>query len=168
MGSVMCGRDRSVVTTDVIFDDDSAGEAADIVALRVAGPRLLVRLIHCKFSKTTTPGRRVKDLYEVCGQSQRSGARRENLAGLLEHLERREARRIKKVGQPSRFEIGDRRVLRSIKNRLPELTPELQVLLVQPGLARGAATPDQLDLLAVTEHFLRDSYAVPLRVIGSH
>src|SRR5207244_307633 len=45
---------------DIVFDDDDTYEAADIVAIKVAGEHLLVHLFHCKFSKEDTPGSRVE------------------------------------------------------------------------------------------------------------
>jgi hypothetical protein len=57
---------------DVILDDDGSGEIADIVAMRIDAEGLLIRLVHCKYSHEDTPGRRVEDLYEVCGQAQKS------------------------------------------------------------------------------------------------
>ena len=40
---------------DIVFDDDGAGEAADIVAVKIAdgtrGRAILVEFYHCKYSK---------------------------------------------------------------------------------------------------------------------
>jgi hypothetical protein len=150
----------------IVFDDDDPGESADIVALRVDGARLVVQLFHCKFSGGAQPGARVVDLYTVCGQAQTSVSWRGDIERLLEHLERREAGR-RKAGKPSRFEVGDQDVLRSIRRRLHELSPVVEIIAVQPGLSRASASDDQLELLAVTQMYLLDTFAVPLRVIGS-
>lgn len=151
---------------DIVFDDDAAGEAADVVALRLDGDRLVVHLVHCKFSKERMPGARVKDLYELCGQAQRSVAWRGDLERLLEHLARREAKR-RRAGQPSRFERGSAAMLRRLHTRVHELVPEVTVFVVQPGLSRAQASNSQLELLAVTEFYLRERAAVPLRVLAS-
>jgi hypothetical protein len=62
----------------LIFDDDGAGEAADVVAVREISHgerrRLDVEFYHCKFSMASTSGARVDDLYAVCGQAQKSVA----------------------------------------------------------------------------------------------
>lgn len=55
---------------DVIFDDDGKGEIADVVALRITDSVVSVTLYHCKYSGADTPGARLGDLYEVCGQAQ--------------------------------------------------------------------------------------------------
>jgi hypothetical protein len=66
-------------TWEVILDDDGKGEVADIVAMKSTNIDLTLRLLHCKFSSVDQPGCRLKDLYELCGQAQKSGRRRANL-----------------------------------------------------------------------------------------
>jgi len=61
----------------IIVDDDGCGEAADVVAIRIndqnnARPMMEIDFYHCKYSKSDSPGARVGDLYEVCGQTQKS------------------------------------------------------------------------------------------------
>ena len=56
----------------VVIDDDGTGEVADIVALRVDDDRLVVHLTHCKYVSGGQPRAQVADLYEVCGQAQKS------------------------------------------------------------------------------------------------
>lgn len=59
---------------DVIFDDDSSGEAADVITIKVNDEKrvISVEFYHCKFSGEELPGARIDDLYQVCGQSQQS------------------------------------------------------------------------------------------------
>ncbi|AZC18530.1 hypothetical protein C4K40_3142 [Pseudomonas sp. CMR5c] len=45
-----------------MFDDDSAGEAADLVCINVEDTLIRLSLIHCKFSVATTSGQRIKDV----------------------------------------------------------------------------------------------------------
>ncbi|MBL8126772.1 MAG: DEAD/DEAH box helicase family protein, partial [Chloroflexia bacterium] len=90
---------------DIVFDDDERGEAADIVALKVANDRLIVHLYHCKYAGGDNAGARLDDLYVVCGQAQRSVYRRGDVAGLFDHLRLREVARVEKCGV-SRFARG--------------------------------------------------------------
>jgi len=158
---------------NVIFDDDGAGEAADIVAIAVAEEdgvnRIDVELYHCKYSSDINPGGRIADLYEVCGQAQRSvkwlvnrGARVE----LFVHLLRRNAMRIARQ-RPTRFERGDPDVLRDIRDKSQLYDLSLKIFVVQPGLSKAAATIDQMTLLAVTERYLKETYEIPFEVICS-
>lgn len=151
---------------DVVFDDDESGEAADIVAIRVEGVRMLFRLYHCKYSKREDAGARVDDLYAVCGQAQTSVHWRGRPEQLLDHLIHREAKRTSKGGV-SRFERGSLKLLTQLKRRLRLLQPEFQIFIVQPGLSAAAAKTDHLELLAVTELHLKETFAVPLVVIAS-
>lgn len=49
-------------TYDLIFDDDGAGEIADVVTIRITEGLVQVTLHHCKYSSAAMPGARVKDL----------------------------------------------------------------------------------------------------------
>jgi hypothetical protein len=43
----------------------------------------------------------------------------------------------------------------------------LKIFVVQPGLSKSACTPDQLELLGVTENHLMETYQLPFAVIAS-
>ena len=73
----------------LVFDDDAPGEVADVVCLSTSDTKLLVDLFHCKHSRPT-PGTRTKDLYEVCGQAQRSIKWQDDIDRFLLHLINRE------------------------------------------------------------------------------
>lgn len=151
---------------DIVFDDDDAYEAADIVALKVAGDRLLVHFFHCKYSSSEKPGARVDDLYAVCGQAQRSVYWKSDVASLFAHLRQREVSRVERYNI-SRFERGDLIKLDEIARHARFLTPEFTIYIVQPGLSKAAAETSQLELLAVTELYLQETYNIPLGVIAS-
>jgi superfamily II DNA or RNA helicase len=158
---------------DVIFDDDDKGEAADVVAVHVeektgGGRTIDVEFYHCKFSKSA-PGERIKDLYEVCGQAQKSihwMESHDKQVELFTHLLRREPRR--RGGRDfSRFEKGDRDELIKIREISRVCPIRLKIFIVQPGLSKGNASVDQLELLSVTENHLMETYNLPFVVIAS-
>ena len=153
----------------VVFDDDGTGEAADIVSLGIDGDRLLIDLHHCKYSSEANPGSRLGDLYEVCGQAQRSVHWRSDVGSLFRHLRGREQGRRTALGPNhfTRFERGDLVRLREVMKAAPRLVPQLRIFIVQPGLSRAIIGPRQLELLAATESYLMDTSAVPLRIIAS-
>lgn len=151
---------------DLVFDDDESGESADIVAMRVEDDRLLVRLYHCKYAHGANPGHRVADMYEVCGQAQRSVYWKGQTAGLIDHLTYRETVRLSKDGV-SRFERGSIKTLKLLKKKLRTLRPEFEIYIVQPGLSQAGAETAQLELLAVTEMYLKTTFAISLGVIAS-
>jgi hypothetical protein len=159
---------------DVLFDDDSPGEAADIVGVRVIGgleqpTEIKVDFFHCKYSRKEGPGGRVEDLYELCGQAQTSiwwAGSPAKKSDLFTHLMRREQLRRDK-GKATRFEIGSLEVLHTIREISKSLPVSLTITIVQPGLSRNRVSEDQLRLLGVTEHHLKETLALSFTVIGN-
>jgi hypothetical protein len=159
---------------DVVFDDDSAGEAADIVAIRILGgmdapTAIEVMLYHCKYSNRPLPGHRIDDLYVVCGQAQKSVAwvcSDNKKSDIFTHLLRREKDRVNN-GRPTRFELGDIDLLQTIREMSYMLPVSISVAIVQPGLSCAEVSPDQLHLLGVTENYLMETYQLPFQVIAS-
>lgn len=155
---------------EILFDDDGAGEAADIVGISLDSqtvPRLItVDLFHCKYSGGVTPGARIEDMYVVCGQAQRSVMwlhNKDRRTDLFAHLLKREAARVES-GRSSRFEIGSKDRLVQIRDLSRTCAVTLRICIVQPGLSKVAAAEHQLALLGVTEKFLMETYQVPLTV----
>jgi superfamily II DNA or RNA helicase len=154
------------VQYDCLIDDDAANEAADIVGLKVDGENLIVHLFHCKYSSEPTTGARVKDLYEVCGQAQRSARWRHDTERLLKNLLLRDNKRVRASGV-TRFEKGNPQLLVNIKSRCRFLRPQLAIFIVQPGLSQAQVKTNQLELLANTELYVRETSHAQLRVIAS-
>lgn len=151
---------------DIIFDDDGSGEVADVVAIRRSGRTLKVDLFHCKYSSEEKAGARAIDLYEVCGQAQKSVRWAERHDEFLKHLMRREGGRQKK-GEASRYEKGNSHDLHGLINQWRELRPEFSITIVQPGYSMAQADKAHLELLAATESFLMETWRIPLRVMMS-
>jgi superfamily II DNA or RNA helicase len=167
---------RELRTRDyhMIVDDDNKGEAADIVTIRLvddlANPSCIdVEFYHCKYSRAATPGARIKDLYEVCGQAQKSifwMSSPEKRTDLFTHLLRREARR-QQAGASSRYETGDGELLQTIREMSRLCPVSLKIFIVQPGLSKANATRDQLELMSVTENHLMETFQLSFGVIAS-
>ena len=156
----------------IIFDDDDSGEAADIVAIRLVGEpsaptSIDVEFYHCKYSSEDNPGQRIGDLYEVCGQAQKSIAwmsSPEKRSDIFTHLLRREAKR-QDDGGPTRLEAGDWELLQTVKEMSHLCAVKLSIYIVQPGVSKAQTTRDQLLLLAVTETYLLETRQIPFGVI---
>ncbi|MFA5064313.1 MAG: DEAD/DEAH box helicase family protein [Dehalococcoidia bacterium] len=146
---------------DIIFDDDDAGEAADVVTIKVEETHISVEFYHCKFSKEDKPGNRMEDLYTVCGQAQKSIHWMANRMDLFTHLLRRESQR------GNRFEIGNADQLQIIRTQCRYLPINLKIFIVQPGLAKASTSHDQQQLLSVTENYLMETYKINFGVIAS-
>lgn len=151
---------------EVIIDDDGPGELADVVAFRVDGDDLVVSLTHCKYSSEGAPGGRIGDLYEVCGQAQKCARWKRDTIRLFEHLIRREKHRLDRFGR-SGFEVGGPEALFDLEDRSRLLRTRFEIVVVQPGLSRAAASTQQLELLACTDLYVRETANASFRVIGS-
>jgi hypothetical protein len=157
----------------MIVDDDGKGEAADVVAIRLVGDvaapsEIDVEFYHCKFSRGALPGRRIEDLYELCGQAQKSiwwMYSPEKRTELFTHLLRRVAR-DREAGM-SRYEVGDDELLQTIREMSHLCPVSLRIYIVQPGLSKANVTRDQLELLSVTENHLLETFQIPFGVIAS-
>lgn len=152
---------------DVIFDDDGKGESADVVCIRKREKKLEVEFYHCKYSKKAKAGARIDDLYEVCGQAQKSIHWREDMPGLFSHMLRREPKR-KDGTESTRYEVGNETILITLREMSRFLPVELKICVVQPGVSKGSISYDQLQLLSVTENYLMETYMLPFEVIASH
>ena len=67
----------------------------------------------------------------------------------------------------TRFERGSLEQLAAISRRLRDLDPDFEITIVQPGLQKSSVSDGQRDLLAGTQLYLSETYAVPLSVIAS-
>ncbi len=139
---------------EVILDDDGKGEIADIVGLKADNIEVTLRLVHCKFSSSDKAGCRLGDLYELCGQAQRSARRRLSLPTTIDRLIARERGRMKK-GKTG-LERGTLEELYRLRDLVDQRRGRLEVVIVQPGLSRSVATAEALSLLASTESYVAD------------
>jgi len=152
---------------DLIVDDDGPGELADIVAARTVGDdELDLQFIHCKYSSEATPGARIDDLYAVCGQAVKSVPWKGRTEKMCRLLGKRESAREARTGV-SGFEFGDRSSLVALRRRARYMNVQLTITIVQPGLSAQAASEAQLDLLAATASYAKETFAADLRVLGS-
>jgi hypothetical protein len=141
---------------DVVIDDDTSGEVADVVAIRVDNDRLVVHLTHCKYVSGGVPRAQVGDLYEVCGQAQKSTQWRRNVTRLFEYRRRRERNRLELSGVTG-FMKGDASVLYGLEDTARLLRPEFTIAIAQPGLTQAGVSAAQLELLASTETYVYET-----------
>lgn len=113
-----------------------------------------------------SPGSRVADLYEVCGQAEKSVLWKQNICEVIERMKYRESRRMKLNGV-SRFEKGDLKKLSTIRNKLRFLPAKLDIFIVQPGVSASAITEDMHQILCGTQAYLLDTYGITLQMICS-
>lgn len=151
---------------DLIFDGDASGEVADVVAIRRQGRFLDVELYHCKFSSEETPGARVADLYEICGQAMKAVRWADPRSKFLQRLRRQEENR-QKAGHQTRFIVGDRSMLDEWLTNRRDLVPRFNMTLVQPGYSKAKANIEHLPILGSVQAYLHQTYNIGLRFWGS-
>jgi hypothetical protein len=150
----------------VVFDDDDQGESADVVGIAELADHIEVEFWHSKYANEDRPGARIKELYELCGQAQKSVRWLEMPRDLFTHLLRREPRNFK-GRSGTRYEVGAEKDLLRIREKADTQRVLLRIYIVQPGVSKGQASREQLELLAVTENYLMETLAVPFGAVAS-
>lgn len=151
----------------IVFNDDGAGEAADLVALRdIDSDEIVLTLIHCKGAYGGKVSSDIRNLYTVCGQAQKSIAvKHEGLKKLSIDLRRRHDIWARRGG--SRILKGDLKTLAYYVEKSRKAHVKFEVLIVQPGISADTLSADMSKLLATTELFLKRTTEADFRVIGS-
>lgn len=149
----------------IIFDDDDAGEIADVVTFIDGGDKILIQFYHCKYSHGDKPGARVADLYEVCGQAEKSVKWCQEPMTIIERLISRENSRARTGG--TRFEVGNIRKLKEIKNKMRVYPTKVEIAIVQPGIDETLLTEDMMRIISGSASYLLDTYGIELQVICS-
>lgn len=151
---------------DIIFDDDGKGEIADIIAIKSNAEKVIINFYHCKFSKKDKPGKRLDDLYQVCGQAQRSVYWKTKLEKMFRRMLERDRAYTNKYGV-SRFVLGDEELLNVYKNKIKVYDIQLEIYIVQPGVTKQHISNEMLKLLGVTQNWCQETYMIPFKVITS-
>ncbi len=152
---------------EVVFNDDDAGEAADLVCLKEEEESVRVVLTHCKFSGGATEGSRVKDVVEVTSQAVRSAVWRGNFERLHRHLLARLKLKGSGAGSRSRFLTGSLANLATIAKSTRVKPIDFEIVIVQPGVSCSRLSDDQRLVLGSGLVFLKQTIGVDARVICS-
>jgi len=155
---------------ELVFDDDDAGEVADVVAMRETDSAIQVTLIHIKYSSEDFPGGRREDVQEVCAQAAKSARwMTGTFDRLIGHLRNREAMlSSRRIQRGSRFFKGSMSLLKHLL-RASRLKPvNYHARIVQPGLSHKAYSSAQEAIIAAVSLYLQETANVDLDVYCSH
>lgn len=122
--------------------------------------------IICKYSNGDEPGSRLSDLYEVCGQAEKSTKWISNPKNIFNHLLVRESIRLNKNGL-TRYEVGNNKVVLELKNKLKVYTVLFEIFIVQPGVDKQKITHEMHQILCACESFINDTTGVQVKLIAS-
>ncbi|WP_348689215.1 DEAD/DEAH box helicase family protein [uncultured Pseudoalteromonas sp.] len=154
---------------DLVFDDDGAGEVADIVAIKNNDDKeLVIDLFHCKYCSkkngVARPGARVDDVYQVAGQAEKSVKWFGDKEKLILRLMDRERTRLNQ-GKASRIDKGKYEDLIHFAKVARYSTFKLGVAIVQPAISKAQVSEDQLSVLGATAAYIDEISGVKLRVV---
>lgn len=152
---------------DLIFNDDGAGEAADLVGFKdVSNDEIQLTLIHCKNAKGAKTSGQIENLYTVCGQAQKSiTVKHEGLVKLAKSLRSRHERWAKQGA--SRLLKGDWKTLSYFVEKSRKTRVSFQVIIVQPSVNEKTYSASMAKILANTELFLKRTTEANFRFVGS-
>ncbi|MGH9643531.1 MAG: hypothetical protein ACRD3Q_14045 [Terriglobales bacterium] len=139
----------------VILYDHGTGEVADFIAIEEDGDSTVISFYHCKGSGGPAAGARVDDVYEVCGQAQKSVAWA-SLARLQNRL---------KYRNPV-FVRGTEERLNEIFERAKDRRLRFEIKVVQPGISKAGLSAAMAECIGATSVHLM-GVSIPLEVIAS-
>ena len=153
---------------DIIYDDDNAGEIADVITLKQADNKIHIELYHLKFAQGGRVSDRIGNFYEVCGQAQKSANwKYKEAEELVDHMLRRETKR-EGANECSRIQKGDKETLvKLLKLAKKKIPVSYSIYIVQPGASKAGVSEEILTLLGVTDSYLKDKTGIDLQVITS-
>jgi hypothetical protein len=85
---------------------------------------------------------------------------------LFTHLLRRDSLRVSKR-RPTGIELGSAEKLREIREMSRVSDVRVAVYVVQPGLSKAQASNQQLELISVTENYLKETYQLRFGIVAS-
>lgn len=148
----------------IVFNDDGAGEVADLVCISESKNAIEVDLYHCKYcSNNAGPGARVADTYEVSGQASRSVKWNNNGSALFERLLQRYQNGL--VDGFNRLLKGNNLELDLLRNKCRDKRVVLRFNIVQPAIARSKVSEEQLRVLGSSYAFIKATTGQELKVI---
>ncbi|MBL3768480.1 DEAD/DEAH box helicase family protein [Bacillus cereus] len=151
-------------TSNIIFDDDGSGEIADVVSVKIDKEhrKVVFHLYHCKYSHGERAGARVSDLYEVCGQAEKSIMWNDNVLEIVQRMIERENTR-QRNHEETRFEKGDLQTLHMLKKMIKSgFETEFEISIVQPGVSIVEITNSMKQIILATDTYLKDTYGIRL------
>ncbi len=151
---------------DVVFDDDGAGEAADLVCIKLEKDHIRLCLVHCKFSGGDKAGARVKDVVEVASQAVRSARWPGRFSHLLRHLKNRKSR-YKQKWTREHFLKGNLSDLAKFQKAEKFMEVRTSIFVVQPGISKANISDSQTTVLASAAAYLKQTLNIDLGVICS-
>ncbi|WP_235848861.1 MULTISPECIES: DEAD/DEAH box helicase [Bacillaceae] len=152
----------------IIYDDDGSGEIADVLTITEEDHIIKIQMYHLKYAKVGKVSNDIGNLYEVCGQAQKSTHwKYKDGKEFFNHLLRRKVKYHNK-SSCSRIEKGSENELEILKDKAKKRMPmTFEIFIVQPSISKNNVSQDILNLLGVTENYIKETTGIDLKVICS-
>ena len=159
---------KIIADYDYLIDDDGSGEIADLVGINNSSNIIDITLFHLKFAREGRVSKSIENLYQVCGQAQKS-VRWKYVGGykLFNQILRRNEKKLDRGKSSSLLKgsLEDVLKLREEASNRKEL--RFHVVIVQPGMSKSTCTPAMKILLGGTVNVLHEMANIDCRVICS-
>lgn len=152
----------------VLIDDDGAGEVADLIGFNDDETGIDITLFHLKYAKDGKASGDINNLYQVCGQANKSirwkySHSRKLFDRILKRNERKETK-----GHPSSIISGAiEDLVRYREQALNSKALRFHVAIVQPGLSKAKCSEEIQIVLGNVQQFLKEVSAIDLKVYCS-
>lgn len=152
---------------DIIYNDDNSGEIADIIAIKDLPNEIKVEFYHLKYAVNGVVSNEIKNLYEVCGQAQKSLIwNHRDGDKFINHLLKRESLKNKK--SQTRLKKGTLEDLEQLLQVVKITKPIVfDIYIVQPGFSKQNVSDSILYQLGVTSNHIKKQGNINLKVISS-
>lgn len=152
---------------EILYNDDNSGEIADIITIKNLENEIKVEFYHLKFALNGVVSNEIKNLYEVCGQAQKSLIwKYKDGYKFINQLIKREVLKGK-AGQ-TRLKKGTLDDLDKLLQIAKVTKPvSYDIYIVQPGFSKQNASDAILYQLGVTANHLKKQGNINLKVISS-
>ncbi|MDR2206720.1 MAG: DEAD/DEAH box helicase family protein [Flavobacteriaceae bacterium] len=153
---------------DIIFNDDNSGEIADIVAIKNTDDVIQIDLYHLKYASGGKVSNEIKNLYEICGQAQKSliWKHKEKNEDIFNRLLKREYKK-NKDNKKTRLRKGTFKDLERFHGISKMKPMKFNIIIVQPSISKDSVSQPILNLLGVTANHLKKEGGIDLKVISN-
>lgn len=151
-----------------VVDDDGSGEIADLVGINNYGMVIDITLFHLKFAQGGKVSNSIENLYQVCGQAQKS-VRWKYVGGhkIFDHILKRNERKLKLKKSSSLLKGSIEDIIRLREEASNKKELRFHVVIVQPGMSKSQCTHEMKILLGSTVQVLHEMANIDCRVICS-
>jgi hypothetical protein len=153
---------------DYLIDDDGCGEIADLVAINNSDRIIDVTLYHLKFAREGKISNSIENLYQVCGQAQKS-VRWKYVGGhkLFDHILKRNEHKEQQGKSSSILKGSIKDIIRLREEASNKKDLHFHVVIVQPGMSKSKCTYEMKILLGNTAQILHEMANIDCRIICS-